>query len=342
MTSAVLALLLLAPDPATLSRQALESAQQKDFPTAERLWKEALAASPGLFEANFNLGYMYQSRGDLAAAEMPLRRAVRSQPNDFNAQYILGAVLSKLNRTDEALKHWRLASALRPDDARLLQILAVEYSKGRYFRDAAQVAEKALASKPGDAALWLTAIKARQDADEHPLALRLAEKMAAAFPGNSRAAFELGYELVRAGRAAEGLPWLDRAMRSPTPWEEPFYFFGDTMLKEGRLDEAKRAFQRALELRREYMPAWAGLARTLMSAGELERARDVLLEATSVDATHPQPHLLLSQVYFRLGQEDRAVEEKEMSSRLRRARPETLESIPGRNFPRSDAAPPAK
>ena len=75
----------------------------------------------------------------------------------------------------------------------------------------------------------------------------------------------------------------------------------------------------------------AALRRITFST-DADAARDVLLDAARVDATHPQPHLLLSQVYFRLGLEEDAAREKEIASRLRRHRPETLESIPGRTF----------
>lgn len=332
MTLATFALLLFAADPAKLSQQALEAAQRRDLPEAERLWKQALALSPDLFEANFNLGYMYRSKGDLAAAEEHLRKAAVTQPQNYNAQYLFGAVLSQLNRTEEAIHHWRIALRLHPDDLRLMQVLAIEYSKGRYFRNAADLAEQALTIKQDDPSVWLTAIKARQDANEHSAALQLAQKMTAAFPDHPRAAFELGYELTRAGRGEEGLPWLVKAMNSAPRWEEPFYFYGDLMLKAGEFEKATQAFEKAIQLRRNYMPAWAGLARALMSAGKLKRAQDVLLEAATVDETHPQPHLLLSQVCFRLGDEERARKEKELAARLRQGRPEALESIPGRTY----------
>ncbi len=333
MLSAALALLLFAgADPTALSQQALAAAQQKDFATAEKLWTQALQQQPDLFEANFNLGYMLQSRGDNARAAPLLQRAAAAQPDNFNARYVLGAVLSRLGRTDEAVKHWRAALALRPAEVRLMQILAVEYSKGRYFRDAAALAESALGKRRDDPSLWLLAIRARQDAADHETALRLAEQMWAALPGNPRAAFEIGYEHVRAGMPDKGLPWLQKALTAAEPWEEPFYFYGDLMLKSGQYAEAESAFRRALQLRRDYMPAWAGLARTLMARGELDSARSTLLEAVKVDQQHPQPHLLLSQVYFRLGDEAAATREKELASRLRQARPEALESLPGRTY----------
>jgi cytochrome c-type biogenesis protein CcmH/NrfG len=58
-----------------------------------------------------------------------------------------------------------------------------------------------------------------------------------------------------------------------------------------------------------------------------------LEETIRVDPRHPQPHLLLSQIYFRQGDEARAKTEKDLSLRLRRENPTTLEAVQGRPFP---------
>jgi hypothetical protein len=60
---------------------------------------------------------------------------------------------------------------------------------------------------------------------------------------------------------------------------------------------------------------------------------EALEEAASVQPDHPQPHLLLSQVYFRLRDEERARKEKDLSLHLRRQNPAFLEATQGRPFP---------
>ena len=56
-------------------------------------------------------------------------------------------------------------------------------------------------------------------------------------------------------------------------------------------------------------------------------------ETVALDPKHPQPHLLLSQIYFRMGDEAKAKDEKEISLRLRRENPTILEAVQGRPFP---------
>src|SRR5262249_59045213 len=91
--------------------------------------------------------------------------------------------------------------------------------------------------------------------------------------------------------------------------------------------------QRAISIRTDYIPARVALARALMGLKRWEQAMRELGEAVRFDPRHPQPHLLLSQVYFRLGDEEQARKEKELSLKLRREKTTPLEGGHGRIFP---------
>lgn len=267
---------LLAPDPTdaeALAAKGLEMAQQQRLAEAESLWKKALVLSPSLFSASFNLGFMYYSRGDMNAAIPYLERAARSQPKDFNAHYLLGASLVKLGRTDDALRAWREALEIRPDHVKLMQAMAVEYGRGHYFRDAAAVAERALKLKDDEPSIHLIAIKAYQDAGDHASALRIAEQAIRRFPNSTRVIFEYGFELHKAGRAEEALPYLNKVIESPDAHEEPFFFLAELHMQARRFDEAIPLLRRALAIRPNYMAAWTALARSLMSLNKNEQAR---------------------------------------------------------------------
>jgi len=70
-----------------------------------------------------------------------------------------------------------------------------------------------------------------------------------------------------------------------------------------------------------------------MNVSKWDDAIAELNETIRLDPKHPQPHLLLSQIYFRLGNEARAKNEKEISLRLRRENPAILEALQARPFP---------
>jgi tetratricopeptide (TPR) repeat protein len=105
--------------------------------------------------------------------------------------------------------------------------------------------------------------------------------------------------------------------------------------QHGRYEEAIPYLQRAISIRTDYIPARVALAKALMGLKRWEQALKELSEAVRLDPRHPQPHLLLSQVHFRLGDEEQARKEKELSLKLRRENPTVLEAVQGRNFPES-------
>jgi tetratricopeptide (TPR) repeat protein len=326
-------LLLLAPpeDPEKLSAAALEHAQSGRAAEAEALWKRALAASPAHFPSLFNYGFMLYSTQRFREAEPLLSRAAKARPADFNTRFVLGSTLLKVDRREDALVQWRAALALQPANIRLMQIMSVEYTAGRYFNEACDIGQKAARLKGDTAEPWLIAIKACQDA-QNPVALTLSQEAAAKFPQLARAVFEYAFQLQRAGRREEALPLLEKAMRLDPNYEEPFFFSGDLLLLDDRYEEAAVQLRTALRIRPDYVAACVSLAKALMALEQYKPAVAELDACAKASPTHPQPHLLLSQVYFRMGDEARSRAEKELSYRLRRESPTLMEAPQARPF----------
>ena len=105
------------------------------------------------------------------------------------------------------------------------------------------------------------------------------------------------------------------------------------VLRQGRDEDAIPYLRQAIRNRNDYVPARVTLSRALMNLKKWPDAIQELEETVRLDPRHPQPHLLLSQIYFRLGDEARAKSEKDLSLRLRRENPEALEAVQGRAFP---------
>ena len=127
--------------------------------------------------------------------------------------------------------------------------------------------------------------------------------------------------------------FLKKAMALDPKYEEPCFFYGDLLVKQGRHAEAIPYLQTAIKNRSDYVPARVVLAKALTGLKQWPEAINELEESIRIDPKHPQPHLLLSQIYFRMDDEARAREEKEISLRLRRENPTTLEAVQGRPFP---------
>lgn len=328
-------LLMMMQDAGALSDRAQKLASEKRTGEAEALWRQAAEQSPDFFPALFNLGFLYYSQGKFDQAAPWLTRAKKASPKDFNTRYLLGAALVNVGNREEALKEWRAGLQLQPGNLRLMQVMVAEYEKGRYFQNAAALARRALELKTDDPNLYFFAIKAYQDAGDYAAALEIAGRAARNFPGSARANFEYGFHLQKIGKMEESLAALKKAMQADPAYEEPYFFYGDLLVQQGHDEEAIPYLRKAIENRTDYVPARVTLSRALMNLNKWRDAIAELEETVRLDPRHPQPHLLLSQIYFRQGDEAKAKTEKEISLRLRRENPSVLEAVQGRPFPES-------
>jgi tetratricopeptide (TPR) repeat protein len=333
MKSALLFLLLLAPqDPAALSAKARQMAAEKRYDEAESLWRKALSEKPDYFPALFNLGYINYTRGRMVEAREWLDRAAGTDPRDFNTRYLLGTVLVRLDKRDDGLRQWRAALALEPENLKLMQVMVVEYEKGLYFHEAAALAKRALALQPDNINLYLRAINECQNARDYAGGLALAREAAAKFPHSARANFEYAFHLEQTGKSAESVRYLKKAMEADPHYEEPFFFYGDLLVNQGEDEAAIPYLRKAIADRPDYVEARVSIAKALMHLEKWQDAIGELQEASRRNPRHPEPHLLLSRIYFRLGDEAKARAEKEISLRLRRESPALLEAVQPREF----------
>ncbi|MEZ5354892.1 MAG: tetratricopeptide repeat protein [Bryobacteraceae bacterium] len=323
---------LLMQSAAALSEQAMAAAQNGNPIEAERLWRAAIRADPKSYPALFNYGLFLHRGARGGEAVEYLDRAAALEPG-YQVHLLRGMNFQKLDRREDTIRAWRDALAFQPRNLKLMQVLSIEYSKGRYFHEAAAITREALKLQPDAENLYLIAIKAHDDAGEEEQAAELSAAAVARFPSSARAQFEHGFYLQKRGDTAQALVHLSKAMELDPRYEESFFFYGDLLVKQGKWNEALEPLKKSLAIRPEYSPARVALARALMNLNQLPAAVAELEQAAKLDPHNAQPWVMLSQVYFRMGDEDRARQAKETSVRLRRENPEVLEAAQARPFP---------
>jgi Flp pilus assembly protein TadD len=89
--------------------------RQRDWSTAERLYKQALALNPSLREIWVQLGHALKEQGDLAAAEGCYLRAHKFMPDDPDLHLQLGHCYKQLNRMSVAKRWYSTALNLDPN-----------------------------------------------------------------------------------------------------------------------------------------------------------------------------------------------------------------------------------
>ena len=323
----------LAQSPAEpLSQQALAAAQAGHPDEAARWWQQAIQQDPQHYASLFNLGVWLHRQGRPADAAPLLDRAAAVTPG-YQVHLMRGSNFQQLDRREDTIRAWKAALVFAPGNVKLMQVLSVEYSRGRYFHEAAAIAQQALRLAPSEQNLYLLALKAYQDAGDQTAAALLAAEAATRFPASARAQFEHGYYLQKSGNTATGMKYLQRAMQLDDHYEEPYFFYGDLLVKQSQWEPSLAPLRKAIAIRPGYSPARVALARALSNLDQLPAAVKELEQAVALDPQNAQPWVMLSQLYFRMGDEDRARTAKETSLRLRRENPGVIEAAQARPFP---------
>lgn len=114
----------------------------------------------------------------------------------------------------------------------------------------------------------------------------------------------------------EALEWFERSRKLKSSYAPLLVLQGRALFDVGNLKESSRAFNRALETEQKPAHAYLGLAEIELSQNNLQRCRQFLLKALEIDPRHGEAHGLLSAVYRRLNEPEKAGQELQIARGL--------------------------
>jgi tetratricopeptide (TPR) repeat protein len=284
------------------------------------LLQKAIAIRPRLPDGHYNLARAYLATSQPDAAVVELESAIALKPDFYEALVLRGTMLATGGDSEAAIKYLRAAVILPPATPRLMTMLGLQYFGRSYFGDAAEVLEKAARLDPENVDARFLLIQAHYRNLNYEQALAEARDAAAAFPSNALAQYHFGAQLNNMGRIEEAARYLESALEKEPVLLEARVMLGEVRLKAGRSEDAAAEFRRALEINPGWMDAHAGLGKALVQLKRFAEAAAAMEEAIRIDATLPAPHLYLSQAYRALGRLDEAKREVEIFGRLNEQR----------------------
>lgn len=114
---------------------------------------EAATLNPADSSAHYNLGLLYQNRGDLDLAAEAFLKAVEIDYHETDAHYQLGRIARQQDKLDEAIAHFEKVVQQNPNHSQYdvwREIGLVYYAAGQY-QDALAMLEKFIGDRPSDA-----------------------------------------------------------------------------------------------------------------------------------------------------------------------------------------------
>lgn len=101
-------------------KKAVSLFEEKKFPQAESLFREALSIQPASAEALYHLGIIFLLKGDTGNGMELLRNSLRHDPNHALSHYELGKAHAGLGNIAESIKHLMTAIKLSPDEEKYI------------------------------------------------------------------------------------------------------------------------------------------------------------------------------------------------------------------------------
>jgi arylsulfatase A-like enzyme/Tfp pilus assembly protein PilF len=176
--------------------------------------EKVVATDPQIFIAQFQLGTAYARQREYAKAVAPLRKATELLPDTGMAHYELGLALYHTGDLKTSAAHFEIAADLMPGWS--------------------------------DAQFSLASVWARSD--RIPDAMKKLRSTLEMDNEHYQANLLLGRILSLQGKAAEGLPYLEKAAASPEASGEAHRFLGDAYEQLGRAADAQRARAQAAKM----------------------------------------------------------------------------------------------
>jgi len=248
-------------------------------------------------------GLANESTGDHKGAERSFRRGIELSPQDAELRNALGWTLFQEAKTAEAVEEYQRAIAADPRHAKAhdnLALALVELGRldeaAAQFRTSLEIAPRA--EIHSDLGFTLARLgKADEARAEYRKALALD-------PSCASAHFNLAVALVQDGKLGEAESHYRKALPG-RPTAEAHNGLGYVLAREDRTDDALAEFRKAIEIDPKFAPAYNNLADTLVKQGKLEEAEPYYQRSLEAKPSAAVSNALAS-LRRRLGKADEA------------------------------------
>jgi Tfp pilus assembly protein PilF len=272
------------PEASPLVKQGEAKLTEHDAAGAKALFEQALAADEKDARAALDLGIADEELGDATGAETAYRRALSIKPHFTQAQNNLGVLLRERGKLPEAVTLLETAAKAAPDSAAAHQNLALAYEDQGALEKASTQYARALEIAPDDAitrsnyGLLLLRLekgdaamreleRAQKDAQgnraallaignglrragapEAALSAMEAAVSAGGEPPTPALLSELALAQHAAGKRAEAVTTLEKALSIDETYATAHYLLGNMLASDQKFPEAKKHYERYLKL----------------------------------------------------------------------------------------------
>ncbi|HSS20442.1 MAG TPA: tetratricopeptide repeat protein [Pyrinomonadaceae bacterium] len=262
------------------------------------------------------LGDAYLQKGDIGKAEENYLLVLGVQKNNVDA--MLGmARISRKRGDPKATFEYVSQARERSSSAELLYKVGVTALELGVFDEAHTALEQAAQLKP-DEPIYLVAFGAaevkKSDLFRSEKLFRRAIELQ---PNNAQAQMYLGYVLYKQKKLNEARGYLEQAIKSDTGVPEPFYYLGLIVQEENDDERAIPLLERAIQVSPAFANAHVALGASYLKLKDYPRAQKELELGAKLNPDNSKAHYQLAVLYARLKDPKRAQAEMEIIEKLK-------------------------
>lgn len=308
-------------NPAVAHGLAIFYTEAQEFKKAAQL-EEIYAGSPSADrDAMGRAAQLYLNAGDPKAALIPAKKNAEANPSPAS-QDLLGRTLLANGNIPEGIRS--LAEAYKADPAN--GVIAFDYAHAlltkENFSAAADVLQPASQTNPKDAQLILALGVARYGQRRFDEAITAFLKTIQLDPSIPQPYIFLGRVLDQAGNHLQQITTDYQGWYEKYPKRfEPAYLLAKAKLAGGDAADAEKLLRQSIQENSNYWASHFELGQLLAKQHRYPEAAAELQRAVALNPKEPMPHYHLARVYERLGQVDKAKQEREIHAQLTAAKP---------------------
>jgi tetratricopeptide (TPR) repeat protein len=307
----------VADEPEAWFWLAIASEAQRDWPTAERAYRQALARVPGDVTSGLGLARARINQERFDEALGGARQLLASQREDTRVWTMIGWI--EIRRGQAAAAAEALAEAMRlaPWNMGAQHLAATLAVNRRDWPTAVRLFRQLTRAEPANALLWIQLAEAQYGAQDYERALAAAEQLLALSPEHADGLLWKGAALSALGRRQEAIEALRAALAgAPASPVLAWLALANTYYVLRLFPEAIAAYRQAEKFASHREAAQDSLGIALKDAGQFDAALQ-LFEAAR--AKRPEDPFVWRQIGFvnaALGRSELAIAALEQSLKL--------------------------
>jgi tetratricopeptide (TPR) repeat protein len=269
------------PDADTVLAQA-QAIKDEQFRIASQL----LSEFPDDFDALRVMGFAHSSRGNLSEMAECWQRCRQLQPDRADIHDQLGRYALKVERYDEAIAEWLRAWEINPKFPGVQQRIAVARLQRGQAAEARAAIERQLELTPQDGEAHYLLGEACFQLQDYAAAKAGYEKAAELLPNHSQALYGLIKVCTRLGQTDAAAGYAQRFQQVEAATSAADY-------------ELRRQYDDLRDIRKNAAVTCVDAGRIYQRQKNIQRAEQLWLRATEIDAQDQTAHTLLAALYMR-------------------------------------------